>query len=98
MLNNYLLILDYHIMLAYVICKRDVLDPSPSVFYATYFNNPELKKIPENAAKGKIEREAIWRYIGNLSNEFDLAGFTIAEYLPWSAKQMLDLMKMTSIF
>lgn len=48
--------------------------------------------------KEKIEREAIWRYIGNLSNEFDLAGFTIAEYLPWSAKQMLDLMKMTSIF
>ena len=82
----------------YIHLDVDVMDPSPSVFYATYFNNPELKKIPENAVRGKIEREAIWRYIGDLSNEFDLAGFTIAEYLPWSAKQMLDLMKMTSIF
>lgn len=33
-----------------------------------------------------------------LSDKTYLVGLTLAEYLPWSAKQMFDLMKSTNIF
>ncbi|WP_308556280.1 arginase family protein [uncultured Lactobacillus sp.] len=74
----------------------DILDPNN--FYSTYFNNPELGEVPENAAKGKVARSDVWHFISQFSKEYNLVGLTLAEYLPWSAKQMLDLMKSTDIF
>lgn len=82
----------------YIHLDVDVMNPDPKNFYATYFNNPDLGEIPDNAAKGKMSRESVWQFISKFSNEYDLVGLTLAEYLPWSAKEMLDLMNSTNIF
>lgn len=74
----------------------DVMDPHD--FYATYFNNPALGPIPYNAATGHMKRASVWDFIEKISKETDLVGFTIAEYMPWSAMQMRELMKRTKIF
>lgn len=76
----------------------DILNPDPQNFYETYFNNPELGDIPDNAAKGKMSRRDVWNFINQFSQEYNLVGLTLAEYLPWSAQQMLALMKRTNIF
>lgn len=70
----------------------------PHDFYATYFNNPALGPIPYNAATGHMKRASVWDFIEKISKETDLVGFTIAEYMPWSAMQMRELMKRTKIF
>lgn len=82
----------------YIHLDVDVMDPNPKNFYANYFNNPDLGDIPDNATVGKVQRKSVWNFINKLSYEYDLVGFTIAEYLPWSAKQMLDLMDGNKIF
>lgn len=74
----------------------DVLDPAG--FYATYFNNPELKNIPDNAAKGTAGLVEVFEFIKGLNQEFDLAGMTIAEYMPWSAQQLSSLMQDLQLF
>lgn len=76
----------------------DALDPDPANFYATYFNNPHLGPLPDNAAKGGLQRSAVWRTIAQLSQQIDLVGLTIAEYLPWGAQELNDLMTQTRIF
>lgn len=45
-----------------------------------------------------MSRKSIWQFISNFSKEYNLVGLTLAEYLPWSAKEMLDLMNNTNIF
>lgn len=80
----------------YIHLDMDIMDPH--TFYATYFNNPTLTHIPSNAATGIIDRQSVWKTISELSQQTNLVGFTIAEFLPWSAKQLQDLMKDTSIF
>lgn len=82
----------------YIHLDMDVMDPNPQNFYATYFNNPELHDIPDNASTGKMSRKSVWKAVENLSKSFDLVGLTIAEYLPWSAYQLQNLMRNTSIF
>lgn len=76
----------------------DVMDPKS--FYATFFNDPALSQmeIPDNAAIGKITQESAWNYVSQLSQKYDLVGLTIAEYMPWSALQMRNLMKNIKIF
>ncbi|MGQ5709005.1 arginase family protein [Lactobacillus sp. PSON] len=80
----------------YIHLDMDVMNPH--TFYATYFNNPELSVIPDNAATGIIKRQSVWSTISELSKKANLVGFTMAEFLPWSAKQLQDLMKNTTIF
>ncbi|MGI1818750.1 arginase family protein [Lactobacillus johnsonii] len=82
----------------YIHLDVDVMSPEPNNFYATYFNNPELEEIPDNAAVGKMQQQSVWDFISTFSKEYDLVGLTLAEYLPWSAKQMYDLMENTKIF
>lgn len=74
----------------------DVLDPAS--FYVTYFNNPVLKNVPDNAAKGTADLAAVVDFIKGLDQEFDLAGMTIAEYMPWSAQQLSALMQDLPLF
>lgn len=82
----------------YIHLDMDVMNPNPKNFYSTYFNNPDLGEIPDNAATGRMSRVSVWNFISKLSKENDLVGLTLAEYLPWSAKQLLDLMNSTKIF
>ena len=42
-----------------------------------------------------MKRASVWDFIEKISKETDLVGFTIAEYMPWSAMQMRELMKRT---
>lgn len=74
----------------------DVLNPQD--FYATYFNNPQLKDIPDNAAKGKAGLIETFNFIREIDQQFALAGMTIAEYMPWSAQQLLALMRGLQLF
>ena len=82
----------------YIHLDVDVMNSDSKNFYATYFKNPDLGEIPDNAAVGKMSRKSIWQFISNFSQEYNLVGLTLAEYLPWSAKEMLDLMNNTNIF
>lgn len=45
-----------------------------------------------------MKRASVWDFIEKISKETDLVGLTIAEYMPWSAMQMRELMKRTKIF
>ena len=45
-----------------------------------------------------MKRASVWDFIEKISEETDLVGFTIAEYMPWSAMQMRELMQRTKIF
>lgn len=45
-----------------------------------------------------MKRASVWDFIEKISKETNLVGFTIAEYMPWSAMQMRELMKRTKIF
>lgn len=80
----------------YVHFDIDVLNPHN--FYATYFNNPKLASIPENAAMGQAVVPETWKFLAALNQEFNLVGLTIAEYMPWSAQQLVNLMNELPIF
>lgn len=82
----------------YIHLDVDVMNPDPKNFYPTYFNNPEIKEIPYNAAVGKVSRLSVWKFISELSKENNLVGFGIAEFMPWGAQAMQKLMKETKIF
>lgn len=70
----------------------DVLNPRN--FFSTYHNNPRMTTVPDNAAVGAATVPATWQLIRELDQltGADLVGLTIAEYLPWDAQQLADLM------
>lgn len=74
----------------------DVLNPA--IFYATYFNNPKLIDVPDNASKGTAGLNEVFNFIKSINQTFDLVGMTIAEYMPWSAQQLSSLMQDLSLF
>jgi arginase len=74
----------------------DVLNPA--IFYATYFNNPQLIDVPDNAPKGTAGLNEVFNFIKNVNQTFNLVGMTIAEYMPWSAQQLSSLMQDLSLF
>lgn len=80
----------------YIHFDIDVLNPRN--FYATYFNNPQLTAIPENAAMGQTNVPETWTFLKVLNQEFNLVGLTIAEYMPWSAQQLVNLINGLEIF
>ena len=63
----------------YIHLDMDVLNPDPRNFYATYFNNPELGDVPDNAATGQMTRQSVWNAVETLSHNYDLVGLTLAE-------------------
>lgn len=85
-----------HFTQLYLHFDIDVLNPRQ--FYATYLNNPQLKDIPDNAAKGDAELGDVFSFIQQVNQSFALVGMTIAEYMPWSAQQLLGLMKEIPLF
>lgn len=56
----------------------DVLDPK--LFHSTYFANPELKG--DGAGGGKMTIEKLTEILKLVTEQSDVTGFTIAEYLP----------------
>lgn len=74
----------------------DVLNPAG--FYATYFNNPKLNVVPDNAAKGTAGLTEVFKFIKDLNQSFEMAGMTVAEYMPWSAQQLVSLMQQLRLF
>lgn len=89
-------ITENHFSHLYVHFDIDVMDPT--TFYATYFNNPSLTEIPDNAAKGSASQKDTWQFLTDINDQYDLVGLTIAEYLPWSAQQLQHLMSNLKIF
>lgn len=79
----------------YIHFDIDVL--SPHSFYATFLNNPQFTTKP-NTPEGIANVPETWQFLIDLNNQFNLAGLTIAEYLPWSAQQLSNLMADLSIF
>ncbi|WP_392562957.1 arginase family protein [Orbus sturtevantii] len=74
----------------------DVLDPK--VFYSLYFNDPNLKSIPDNAAVGKMGLEELMNYLVTIFKATDVVGFSIAEYLPWDAYYLKNVFQRLDIF
>ena len=82
----------------YIHLDVDVMNPDPKNFYPTYFNNPDIADIPYNAAVGKASRQSTFDFIYKLSQQNDLVGFTIAEFMPWGVREMQNLMNLTGMF
>ena len=57
-----------------------------------------VEGAPLLRAVARIFCSQVTDFIEKISEETDLVGFTIAEYMPWSAMQMRELMKRTKIF
>lgn len=57
----------------------DVLDER--FFHSTYFANPEL--VGDGSGGGKMRMDTLSDVLNLISNRADIAGFTIAEYLPF---------------
>lgn len=82
----------------YIHLDVDVMNPDPKNFYPTYFNNPDMKEIPYNAAVGKASRLSVWNFISRLSSQNNLVGLGLAEFMPWGVQEMQNLMNETKIF
>lgn len=72
----------------------DVLDPA--FFHSTYFANPELKG--DGSTGGRMTMTELSRILGLISTTSDIAGFTIAEYLPFDEERLHNMLSDVSIF
>lgn len=80
----------------YLHLDLDVLNPAD--FYSTYLNNPHLQNVPANAARGDVDLATAFSFIKKINQHFKLVGLTIAEYMPWSAQQLYQLMQDLPLF
>lgn len=72
----------------------DVLDPK--LFHEQYFDNPEI--INYDVSNGNLDPDKAIELLQQISNKNDVVGLTIAEYLPWSALKLQELMNKIKIF
>lgn len=72
----------------------DVLDEH--YFHDTYFGNPEL--TGDGSGGGKMKMEKLSEILQLISRESDVVGFTIAEYLPFDAEKLHDMLEKLPIF
>ncbi|CAJ1182758.1 hypothetical protein CPEBRM1_ABPJDJAI_00565 [Companilactobacillus paralimentarius] len=72
----------------------DVLDPK--LFHEQYFDNPNI--INYDVSNGNLTPDKAIEILQQISNKNDVIGLTIAEYLPWSALKLQELMNKINIF
>lgn len=72
----------------------DVLDPK--LFHEQYFDNPKI--INYDVSNGNLDPDKAIELLQQISNKNDVVGLTIAEYLPWSALKLQELMNKIKIF
>lgn len=72
----------------------DVLDPV--YFRSLLFAHPD--GIPVDAPSGKMTLSQISRLVGDISNQTDVVGLSIAEYLPWDALNLHRFLASLPIF
>ena len=72
----------------------DVLDEN--MFHSTYFANPEL--VGDGAGGGKMTMEKLAQILSLITNQSDVVGFTIAEYLPFDEHKLHKMLAGLSLF
>lgn len=70
----------------------DALDPK--LFHEQYFDQPGVTSY--NVSHGALNPNEIMKLLNDLSDK--TVGLTIAEYLPWSALQLKEIMQSSKIF
>lgn len=75
---------------AYIHIDLDVLDPS--IFHSLYFTNSEINKNNiEGIASGGLSFEMLNNSIKYISEKMEIVGFSIAEFLPWDVKNIINM-------
>ncbi len=72
----------------------DVLDPN--IFRSLYFSEPGVTEFP--AASGKMTLTELLTITKSLSDKSEIVGLTIAEYLPWDAINLKNILAQLDIF
>ena len=72
----------------------DVLDEH--LFHSTYFANPEL--VGDGAGGGKMTMEKLSQILSLITNQSDVVGFTVAEYLPFDEHKLHKIFAGLKIF
>lgn len=72
----------------------DVLDEH--LFHSTYFGNPEL--TGDGSGGGKMNTDKLSQVLGLITNESDVVGFTIAEYLPFDEERLHKMFGSMKLF
>lgn len=72
----------------------DVLDPK--LFHATYFANPEL--TGDGSGGGRMTLEELASILPAIEESTEIAGFTVAEYLPFEARRLQQLFSKLQLF
>lgn len=75
----------------YIHIDLDVLDPK--IFHSLYFTNSEINKNnTENIATGNLSFEMLNNSINYISTKLKIVGFSIAEFLPWDIKNIMQML------
>lgn len=72
----------------------DVLDPN--LFFDQFFNKPGVSDY--GVSNGDLNPDKAISLLSTLENDTEVVGLTIAEYLPWSALKLRELMEKSQIF
>ena len=72
----------------------DVLDEH--FFHSTYFANPEL--VGDGAGGGKMKMEKLGQVLKLITENADVVGFTIAEYLPFDELRLHKMLSEIKLF
>jgi arginase len=72
----------------------DVLDEH--FFHSTYYANPDL--IGDGAGGGKMKIDKLTEILQLITNESDVVGFTVAEYLPFDEERLHKMFEKISLF
>ena len=72
----------------------DVLDPRQ--FHSTYFANPEL--VGDGSGSGRMDMNRLESILKLVSDNCDIVGFTIAEYLPFDEENLQKMFEKVNLF
>ena len=72
----------------------DVLDEH--FFHSTYFANPEL--VGDGASGGKMKMEKLSEILQFISENSNIVGFTVAEYLPFDEHKLNKMFSKIKLF
>lgn len=72
----------------------DVLDPNE--FRSLYFMEPGVTEFPSKS--GKMTLAEVQKTVQSISEQSEIVGLTIAEYLPWDAENLKNFLTEISIF
>ena len=72
----------------------DVLDEN--LFHSTYFANKDL--VGDGACGGKMRIDELENILHNITNQTDVVGFTIAEYLPFDEHKLNKMFSRLNLF